>query len=149
MTAPRAHEGAPVASAAGAPLVLDSRPDRETPKPGVGVRHLARRGLPLYHRVMTTPANTIEHEEADGRGTFHLSREGRRLGKMTYRRLTDRLIVVEHTLVDDELRGQGAAHALLDAAVAWARATGNKIKSTCPFTTAQFAKDPSIGDVRG
>ena len=100
-------------------------------------------------RGMTTSTSEIEHEEADGRGAFFLEREGKRLAKMEYRRVTEALILVEHTHVNDELRGQGIARVLLDTAVAWARATGTKIQATCPYVSAQFAKDPSIADVRG
>lgn len=96
---------------------------------------------------MTTATNLIEHEEAPDRGTFILFRDGRRLGEMTYRRVTETLVLVQHTEVNAELRGQGAARALLDTLVAWARATGTKVQSTCPYTTAQFAQDPSIQDV--
>jgi predicted GNAT family acetyltransferase len=36
---------------------------------------------------------------------------------------------------------------MLDAVVRWARETDTKILATCPFASAQFAKDPSIRDV--
>src|SRR5204863_2324184 len=123
--------------------VLDQTPER-----GPGVRRLALPRAALYHLAMSSP-DDIQQEEKDGRGAFFLEREGRRLAKMTYRRVTEALIIIEHTEVSDELRGQGIARKLLDTAVAWARATGTKLKATCPYVSAQFAKDPSIGDVRG
>ena len=94
-----------------------------------------------------TPTNTIDHEETSDRGAFVLSRDGRRGGRMAYRRVTQTLIVIDHTEVSDELRGQGVGRALLDTAVAWARATGTKVEATCPFVTAQFAEDAAIRDV--
>lgn len=93
------------------------------------------------------PAIVIEHEEDDGRGAFFLEREDIRLAEMTYSRAAPTLVIIDHTLVDEQLRGLGVARKLLDAAVAWARETGTKVTATCPYASAQFAKDPSIGDV--
>lgn len=89
----------------------------------------------------------IQHKEEDGRGAFFVEREDIRLAEMTYARVTPKLVIIDHTLVDERLRGLGVARRLLDTAVAWARSTGTKLAATCPYAKAQFAKDPSIGDV--
>lgn len=89
----------------------------------------------------------IEHEEIDGRGAFHVERQGVRLAEMTYSRTGRLLAIIDHTEVNDALRGLGVARRLLDAAVAWARATGTRFAVTCPYASAQFAKDASIRDV--
>lgn len=89
----------------------------------------------------------IAHEEAGHRGAFFYNREGRRLAEMTYSRANASLIIVDHTEVDDSLTGQGVARRLLDALVTWARDTSTKVLATCPYATAQFARDPSIRDV--
>ena len=89
----------------------------------------------------------IQHSEDDGRGAFFLERDGIRLAEMTYSRVNDGLVIIDHTLVDDQLRGLGVARKLLDTAVAWARTTHTKITATCPYAAAQFAKDASIRDV--
>jgi predicted GNAT family acetyltransferase len=47
----------------------------------------------------------IEHEEDDGRGAFFVERSGIRLAEMTYSRTGEHLIIVDHTLVDEQLRG--------------------------------------------
>jgi predicted GNAT family acetyltransferase len=90
---------------------------------------------------------TIEHEEAAGRGAFFVMRDGVRLGEMTYSRKGESLINVNHTEVNDALRGQRAARKLLDALVAWARSTQTRVQATCPYALAQFEKDASIRDV--
>lgn len=90
---------------------------------------------------------TIEHAESDGRGAFFVAREGIRLGEMTYSRVDPKLVIIDHTEVNEALQGLGVARKLLDRAVAWARETGTKIIATCPYAKAQFAKDPSIRDV--
>jgi len=90
---------------------------------------------------------TVEHEETAGRGAFFIAREGVRLAEMTYTRTDATSIIVDHTEVHDLLRGQGVSRTLLDALVAWARATRTRVMATCPYARAQFEKDPSIRDV--
>lgn len=89
----------------------------------------------------------IEHEEQDGRGAFFLAREGIRLAEMTYSRTGERQIIIDHTLVDEQLRGMGVARRLLDTAIAWARANKQRVIATCPYAKAQFERDPTIRDV--
>lgn len=89
----------------------------------------------------------LKREEQDHRGSFSLSRDGARLAEMTFTRTNPGLVIIDHTEVSDELRGQGVARKLLDAAVAWARETNTKFVPVCPYAKAQFDKDPSIGDV--
>ena len=89
----------------------------------------------------------IEHAEQDGRGSFFVAKQGIRLAEMTYSRAGEKLVIVDHTEVDDRLRGLGVGRKLLDAVVAWARETGTKIIATCPYAKAQFERDASIRDV--
>jgi predicted GNAT family acetyltransferase len=89
----------------------------------------------------------IGHEEADRRGAFLVEREGQRLAEMTYSRVDESHVIIDHTEVHPKLQGLGVARRLLDTAVAWARETGTRIAATCPYAKAQFEKDPSIRDV--
>lgn len=89
----------------------------------------------------------IDHLEEGERGAFVVERDEARLAEMTYSRADKQLIIVDHTRVDERLRGLGVARRLLDALVAWARATGTQVMATCPYAKAQFEKDPSIRDV--
>lgn len=93
---------------------------------------------------MTHP---IQQQETESRGGFVFLHEGRRLAEMTYSRTNASLIVIDHTEVDESLKGQGVGRQLLDALVAWARETHTKVIALCPFAKAQFDKDPSIRDV--
>lgn len=94
-------------------------------------------------------ADTLEihHDDGAARGAFHIERNGSRVAEMTYAWRDERRVTIDHTFVDDSLRGQGVARKLLDAAVAWARATGIRVRATCEYARGQFDKDPSIGDV--
>lgn len=93
--------------------------------------------------------DVISHEEQNGRGIFFIDRQGVRVAEMTYQRLDTARVLIDHTLVDERLRGQGVARRLLDAAVAWARQTDTKLGATCSYVVARFARDASLGDVRG
>jgi len=89
----------------------------------------------------------IEHRQEPTRGGFYVQRDDVLLAEMTYTRAGEDRIIVDHTFVDEQLRGHGMARRLLDSLVAWARSSGTRVMATCPYALAQFAKDPSIGDV--
>ena len=89
----------------------------------------------------------ITHAEQGGLGVFGLQKDGRRVAAMTYRRLGESRILVDHTHVDPALRGHGVARQLLDAAVAWARQSNTRISATCSYVVVQFARDASLRDV--
>jgi len=91
--------------------------------------------------------HTIEHTEGEAQGAFFIQKNGQRLAEMTYSRTNATLIIIDHTDVDPSLSGQGVGRQLLDALVAWARATGTKVLPLCPFAKSQFDKDASIRDV--
>lgn len=93
---------------------------------------------------MTHP---IEHQETGSNGAFFVPSSGERLAEMTYSRTNATLVIIDHTHVDERLKGQGVGRQLLDALVAWARETKTRVVALCPFAKSQFDKDPSIRDV--
>lgn len=66
---------------------------------------------------------------------------------MTYSRANENLVIIDHTEVSDELRGQGAGKKLVYALVEWARANDIKVMPLCPFANSVFRRDLSIHDV--
>ena len=88
----------------------------------------------------------ITHERSDHRGAFVMERDGKRLAEMTYTMAGDKAII-DHTTVDDALRGTGAGRKLVEAAVQWARADKVKILPLCPFAKSVFDKTPAYADV--
>lgn len=89
----------------------------------------------------------IRRHEAGHRGEFVVELDGAKAGEMTYERRGAHLVNVDHTRVDDILKGQGVGRKLLDALVGWARESGTKVSATCPYAKAQLEKDEQIRDV--
>lgn len=91
---------------------------------------------------------TIEHDEQAQRGAFYIARNSVRIAEMTYWRSAPEVVTIDHTEVAPELRHHGIGGRLIDAAIAWARATDTKLRATCPFVVARFAEDPATRDVQ-
>ncbi len=91
---------------------------------------------------------SVRFSEDPPRGRFELIDErGAALGRMTFSRAAPDLVIVDHTEVDDSLRGKGGGRTLFEAMVAWARSSGTRVTATCPFTKSMFDRDPSSRDV--
>jgi uncharacterized protein len=88
----------------------------------------------------------IEHQSAGHRGVFVWTENGERLAAMTYTVAGTR-IIIDHTDVDDRLRGKGAGKQLVQAAVEWARAERKHLMPLCPFARSVFDKTPEYSDV--
>lgn len=91
-------------------------------------------------------APQVTHERSDHRGAFVMERDGKRLAEMTYTVAGSR-VIIDHTTVDDALRGTGAGKKLVEAAVQWARAENVKLLPLCPFAKSVFDKTPAYADV--
>jgi len=89
----------------------------------------------------------IRHERAGHKGAFVWEQDGQRLAEMTYSVAGSR-VIIDHTHVDDVLRGKGAGAQLVRAAVDWARAENVKLLPLCPFAKSVFDKTPEYADVR-
>lgn len=50
-------------------------------------------------------------------------------------------LIIDHTMVSDELRGQGVGDQLLEEVVQYARDNNRKIIPLCPFAKARMEKD--------
>ena len=88
----------------------------------------------------------IIHEHAGHRGAFVWLQDGKRLAEMTYTVAGTR-VIIDHTDVDNALRGTGAGAKLVAAAVEWARAENARLLPLCPFARSVFDKTPEYADV--
>jgi uncharacterized protein len=89
----------------------------------------------------------IELEDNGSKGRYVLREPGGAEAEMTFTRIGERRIIIDHTEVPDAFRGQGAGLRLVTRAVEDARAAGKKIIPLCPFANAQFRRHPEWTDV--
>ena len=88
----------------------------------------------------------IHHQRAGARGAFVIRRDGRVLAELSYS-VGGAIAILDHTQVEDALRGTGAGAKLVNAAVAWARTEKLQIMPLCPFAKSVFDKTPALRDV--
>lgn len=87
-------------------------------------------------------------QKDDGKnGMFYVEQEGKVLAQMTYVWTGAERIIIDHTEVDDALRGQSAGKQLVAKAVEFAREKSLKIIPLCPFAKSVFDKVAEYRDV--
>jgi len=69
------------------------------------------------------------------------------LAEITYVEAGEKKIIIDHTFVSDELRGQKIGDKLVARAVQFARDNNKTVIPLCPFAKAQFDKHPEYQDV--
>ena len=89
----------------------------------------------------------IKHQDNGAKGEFFIGEDGQHLAEMTYAWAGEDKFIIDHTWVDDSLRGQNVGRQLVDQAVELARKKQVKILPLCPFAKSVFDKDKSIHDV--
>lgn len=89
----------------------------------------------------------IQHKSGETKGEFYLEINAEVKAKMTYSKLGNTQIIIDHTEVDDELRGENAGKALVEAGVEHARKNNLKVIPLCPFAKAMIQRDESLQDV--
>jgi len=89
----------------------------------------------------------VQRKQADNKGMFYVESDGEIHARMTYHMTAPGKMVIEHTEVDDELRGQDVGYHLVEAAVEYARQHNIKITVWCPFAKKVFDKKPDWHDV--
>ena len=90
----------------------------------------------------------ITREDGTSKGRYvHRASDGGAEAELTFSKLGQGGIIIDHTGVPDAFRGQGVGRALVARAVADARRDGVKITPLCPYAAAQFRKHPDWADV--
>ena len=88
----------------------------------------------------------MDFQKQEGR-IFALGTDGELLAEVTFPTGPDGIAAINHTLVDESLRGQGVANQLLQAAAQELRAQGRKTKTSCWYAAQWFAKHPQEQDL--
>lgn len=90
----------------------------------------------------------IEHRISGTHGRFYIPRtDDEAMAELVYAQTEDGRMIIEHTGVDEELRGQNIGYELVHAAVEHARKLNMKIVPVCRFAKAVFDKKPDFADV--
>ena len=88
----------------------------------------------------------MDFQKQEGR-IFALGTDGELLAEVTFPTGPDGIEDINHTFVDESLRGQGVANQLLQAAAQELRAQGRKTKTSCWYAAQWFAKHPQEQDL--
>lgn len=66
---------------------------------------------------------------------------GKMIAEVTFTELDDNTILVDHTFVDDSLRGKGTAGKLMLEVIDYAKTHNKKIKASCSYAVKWFDKN--------
>lgn len=69
------------------------------------------------------------------------------IAEVTFPDVDDTTVNINHTFVDDSLRGQGIAGKLMEEVVADLKDSGKKAVPTCSYAVKWFEKHPEYSDV--
>ena len=94
-----------------------------------------------------TQGPASEFEDNGSKGRYFLRAPSGEEAEMTFTRIGEHQIIIDHTEVPEAFRGQGAGVRLVTRAVEDARAAGKKIIPLCPFAAAQFRRHQEWADV--
>ncbi len=90
---------------------------------------------------------TILQINNETKGYFKAEDNGVEAGRMTYSWAGDNKIIIDHTEVNPDFKGQGVGNQMVMAAVDFARSKGITILPLCPFAKSVFDKTETIHDV--
>ena len=89
----------------------------------------------------------IQHWTDGEQGMFYYEEGGKKLAEMAYFMRNEKLMVIDHTEVDESLKGQGIGKKLQAELVDYVRSNNIKVIAVCPFAKANFEKMPEWQDV--
>lgn len=90
----------------------------------------------------------IQSEIKGSKGAFFIEREGKRLAEITFSLAGTDKMIIDHTEVDETLKGQNIGLQLVRVAAQYARDHNMKVMPLCPFAKAVFDKYPEFSDIR-
>lgn len=89
----------------------------------------------------------ILHQNDNTKGAFFVEQENKILAEMTYVWAGTERIIIDHTHVNEILKGKGIGKQMLAKAVEFAREKSIKIIPLCPFAKSVFDKVSDFNDV--
>ena len=90
---------------------------------------------------------TVQHKTDGRHGMFYVEEDGEIAAEMVYNSTSKNQMIIEHTEVDDSLRGQNVGMELVHAGVEYARHHGMKIIPLCSVAKKVLDKKVEWQDV--
>ena len=88
----------------------------------------------------------INNKQTGNNGAFYIDKGGEQVAEMTYT-ISEGVMIIDHTEVDESLRGQHVGNELVARAVEFAREKKMKIVPQCSFARSVFEKQKELSDV--
>jgi predicted GNAT family acetyltransferase len=89
----------------------------------------------------------IKQNDNGKKGMFFIEDDNKIVAEMTYVWVGTDKIIIDHTEVDETLKGKGAGKQMVTKAVEFARENHIKIIPLCPFAKSVFDKVKEFSDV--
>lgn len=89
----------------------------------------------------------IQHKEGKSKGSFFIEQKGEVKAEITYSKAGDTKIIIDHTEVAEELRGEDVGRKLVEYAIGYARKNELTVIPLCPFAKSVIERDESLQDV--
>lgn len=89
----------------------------------------------------------VKNKKVGTKGMFYVNNNKEILAEMVYTMAAPDKMIIEHTEVSEELKGQNVGLQLVKTAVEFARANSIKIIPLCPFANSVFKRKPEFADV--
>ena len=108
-----------------------------------------RMGVPklIQLNVMEPENLDFQHSSGETKGSFYLERDGEVKAQITYSKLGTTQIIIDHTEVSVELRGEDIGKKLVKHAIDYAREHDLKVIPLCPFAKSIISRNESMQDV--
>lgn len=86
----------------------------------------------------------VQQTDNGNKGAFFIKIDEVKMAEMTYAHAEPDKLIIDHTEVNEALKGQGIGYKLIDAAVVYLRANQLKVIPLCPFANAVFKKKRDV-----
>jgi predicted GNAT family acetyltransferase len=97
--------------------------------------------------TVTAGLPPVEHQAGAGHGRFFIDLGDGVEAEMTYRKMGENVIAIDHTYTPPEFRGRNIAARLMTRAIDEAQTQGLKIIPHCSYVAAQFRRHPEWNDL--
>ena len=88
----------------------------------------------------------IQRDEHGRKGAFYIDENGEWIAELSYIK-NNGTMIIDHTEIDEKLRGEGIGEDMVKAAVEYARENYLKINPVCPYARKVIERTPEFQDV--